>query len=168
VLTHLHAGEQLVQVGGDDVFERDEPAAYRPGSDSPLDDPQEPGQHRGHLDPGEVLGAGRRVDEDDGEVERQAGDVGERVGRVDGQRGEHREDLLAEEAVQRRARPRAQLAQGTMLMPSSASAGRTWSQNTHECIRIRSCGGRLDPIEQFARLHARPPSARPGRWRCAA
>ena len=55
-------------------------------------DAQQAGQHRRHLDPGEVLLVGARVDQHDGQVERQPGDVGERVGRVDGQRGEHREE----------------------------------------------------------------------------
>ncbi len=62
-------------------------------------DRDEPGQQRRDLDPGEVLLAGRRVDHDDREVEGQPGDVREGVSRVDRQRREHREDLLAEELV---------------------------------------------------------------------
>ena len=44
--------------------------------------------------------AGLGVDEDDGEVEREPGDVGERVGRVDGQRGEDGEEPVGEDAGQ--------------------------------------------------------------------
>jgi hypothetical protein len=112
-------------------------------------DPQQPRQRRRHLDPGEVLGAGLGVDQDDGEVEREPGDVGERVRRVDGQRGEHREDRLAEQAVQRRPLDFAELVpphDGDALV---ARAGRTWSQKTrvhpHEVL-----GGVRDPVEQLA------------------
>ena len=50
----------------------------------------------GHLDPGEAAGAVLRVGDQDGEVQREAGDVGERVRRVDRQRGQHGEHLRAE------------------------------------------------------------------------
>ena len=46
--------------------------------------------------------AGVRVAHEHGQVQRQPGDVGERVRRVDRQRGEHREDLGAEVLGQRR------------------------------------------------------------------
>ena len=88
---HLHAGEQLLQVRGDDVLQRDVPLRGRL---------QEARQQRRHLDPREVLVAADRVAHDDGEVQRQPGDVRERVRRVHGQRGEHREDLLPEEGEQ--------------------------------------------------------------------
>ena len=58
---------------------------------------QEPGQQRRHLDAGEVPVAADRVAHDDGQVERETRDVRERVRGVDGQRGQHREDLLPEE-----------------------------------------------------------------------
>ena len=45
-----------------------------------------------------MLGLG--VDQQDGKVEREPGDVGERVGRVDGQGREHREDPVPEHPVQ--------------------------------------------------------------------
>ena len=88
---HLHAREQLLQVGGDDVLQRDVP--LRGGL-------QEAGQQRRHLDAGEVAVAADRVADDHGEVQREARDVREGVRRVDGQRGQDREDLLAEEGEQ--------------------------------------------------------------------
>ena len=74
----------------DDVLERHE--ALVADGDEAVED-------RRHLDPGEVLGAGLGVADDDREVERQPGDVGERVGRVDGQRGEDGEDPVLEELL---------------------------------------------------------------------
>ena len=59
----------------------------------------EAAEGRRHLDPREVLGAGLGVAYDDREVERQPGDVGERVGGVDGQGGEDREDPVLEELL---------------------------------------------------------------------
>ncbi len=93
----LEAGEQRVQVGADELLER-QPA----GAVGTLD------RHEARhvvrdLDPGEVLRAGRRVADEHGEVQRQAADVGERVAGVDGERREHREDLAAEVVVQRGA-----------------------------------------------------------------
>ena len=84
----LHAGEELVEVGGDHLLERHEPLA--------VGHHHEPGQQVGHLHPGEAPLAGDRVAEQHGEVQRQVRDVGERVARVDGERGEHREDPLLE------------------------------------------------------------------------
>ena len=51
-LEHLHAGEQLLEVLGDDVLERHEPLVA---------ERHEPAEDRRHLDPGEVLLAGLRV-----------------------------------------------------------------------------------------------------------
>ena len=59
-------------------------------------DLDEPGHVVGHLDPGEVGDAAVGVAHHDREVQRQPADVGEGVGRVDRQRGEHREHLVAE------------------------------------------------------------------------
>ena len=73
----------------------------------------------GHLDPGEALHLVVGVAHQHGEVERQAGDVGERVRRVDGQRGEHREDLGL--GSTRPSRPRSsssRASQRRMWMPS--------------------------------------------------
>ena len=63
VVEHLHAGEQLLQVRGDDVLQGDVALRARL---------QEARQDRRHLHPGEVLVAGDRVADDDGQVERQA------------------------------------------------------------------------------------------------
>jgi hypothetical protein len=52
----------------------------------------EPGQQGGHLHPCEPPLVGDRVAHDHAQVERQAGDVRERVARVDRQGGEHGED----------------------------------------------------------------------------
>jgi hypothetical protein len=71
----------------------------------------EPGDVVRHLDPGEQLAAGVvRVAQQHRQVERTAGDVREGVGRVDRQRGQHREDLLPEIGPQALAFGRAQLA----------------------------------------------------------
>ncbi|OPZ52057.1 MAG: hypothetical protein BWY91_02474 [bacterium ADurb.BinA028] len=152
VLAHLHAGEQLVEVDRDDVFQGDEPGPLGAVVIAGLEHPKEPGQHRRHLDPGEVLRTGLGVDQDDGEVERKTRDVGERVGRVDGQRGEHREDLLAEQPVQRRALGLVEVAPAhdadalfvqrrTDLVPEDPRV------HPHEFLRRV-----LDPVEQLARL----------------
>ena len=89
-LEHLHAGEEPLEVLADDVLERHEPLVA---------ERHEPVEDRRHLDPGEVLLAGLGVADQHGEVEREPGDVGERVRRVDGQRGEHREDPLLEQPL---------------------------------------------------------------------
>ena len=100
VLLHEHPGEELVEVARDDVLERDEALALDLGVDVLLDE-DEAGEARRDLDPGEVLRAGLRVLQQHGEVERQAGDVGEGVRGVDRERGEHREDTVGEEVVER-------------------------------------------------------------------
>ena len=89
-LEHLHAGEELLEVLGDDVLERDEALVAQR---------HEAGEDRRHLDPGEVLLVGLGVAHQHGEVERQPGDVGERVRRVDGERRQHREDPLLEQPL---------------------------------------------------------------------
>ena len=89
VVAHdLHAAEQLVEVAGDHVLEWDEAA---------LGEREEPLQHRRHLDPGELAYAGLGVANPHDEVDRQPGDVGERVRRVDRERGQDREDPLVEQ-----------------------------------------------------------------------
>ena len=92
-LDDVHAGEQLAEVRGDQFLQRQE--RRRAAGAVGLDADQARHVVR-HLDPGEVLGAALRVAHGDGQVERQAGDVGERVRRVDRQRREDREDLLGE------------------------------------------------------------------------
>ena len=71
--------------------------------------------------------AGLGVDQDDGEVEREPGDVGERVGRVDGQRRQHREDLArGRSRCSRSCSASAQLVPADdARCPASARAGRT-------------------------------------------
>ncbi len=103
VLHDLHPGEEVVQVGGDELLERNE--AHRceridVAVDADRLHHDEPGQRLRHLDPSEVLLLRRGVAHDDGEVEREARDVGERVRRVDGERREHREDLPPEVLVE--------------------------------------------------------------------
>ena len=56
-------------------------------------------EDRRHLHPGEVLLAGLGVAHEHREVERQPGDVGERVRRVDRQRRQHREDPVPEQPL---------------------------------------------------------------------
>ena len=89
-LEHLHAREQPLEVLADDVLERHEPLVAQR---------HEAVEDRRHLDPREVLGAGLGVAHEHGEVEREPGDVGERVGRVDGQRRQHREDPVLEQPL---------------------------------------------------------------------
>ncbi|MDQ0775695.1 hypothetical protein QF026_004161 [Streptomyces aurantiacus] len=88
VLQDLHAGEELLQVGRDDVLDGD--VAVRGGL-------QEAGEQRRDLDACEVAVAGDRVPHDDREVQGQARDVREGVRRVDREGGQDREDLVAEE-----------------------------------------------------------------------
>ena len=59
--------------------------------------PDEARQQRRHLDPGEPRLLSIRVADHHREVQREVGDVGERVGRVDRERGQHREDRGLEE-----------------------------------------------------------------------
>ena len=97
----LHAVEQGAEVFGDDVLEGDEPGwdVASGGSVGRLGDVEEPGQTRGNLDPGEELLARLRRPQEHAEVEREARDVGERVRRIDGQRGEDGVDVAEEEFV---------------------------------------------------------------------
>ena len=92
VALDLHAREELVEVGGDDLLEGHEALA--------VGHHHEAGQQRRHLHPGEAALAGVGVAHDDGQVERQVGDVRERVAGVDGERREHREDALLEHLVE--------------------------------------------------------------------
>ena len=91
-----HAGEQGFEVRDDEVLHRDEPeallAALLVGQ---VVDGDEAGHVAGDLHAGEVGFAGVRVLHQHREVQRVAGNVGERVRGVDGERREHGEDLLA-------------------------------------------------------------------------
>jgi hypothetical protein len=90
VLDDLHAAEQLVQMPGDDVFQ---------GDVSALGERDETRQHGRHLDPRELAYAGLGVAHQYGEIDRQTGDIGKGMRRVDGERGEDGEDALGEEVV---------------------------------------------------------------------
>ena len=90
-LEDLHAAEQEVQVGLDDLVEQDE----RRRSD--LD---EAGQDLGHLDPGEPALAGLRVAHADRDREAERADVRERVAGVDREGRQDREDLVDEPLAQ--------------------------------------------------------------------
>ena len=59
----------------------------------------EAAEDRRHLDPREVLLVGLGVADQHGQVERETRDVGERVGRVDRERGEDGEDPLLEQPL---------------------------------------------------------------------
>ena len=91
-----HAGEQGFEVRDDEVLHRDEPeallAALLVGQ---VVDGDEAGHVAGDLHAGEVGFAGVRVLHQHREVQRVAGNVGERVRGVDGERREYGEDLLA-------------------------------------------------------------------------
>ena len=82
-----HPGEQRVEVGEDQLLDRQEPRRVD------LDQPREHGRH---LDPGEpaVVALGVRVRDHRRDARGEVGDVRERVARVDGERGEHGEDAL--------------------------------------------------------------------------
>ena len=88
----LPAGEEGLQLSGDQVLDRDQHRARSAG--------EQPGEKRRDLDPGEVGISRGRVADGDGEVERQVRYVGEGVRGVDGQRGEHRVDLTFEDRLE--------------------------------------------------------------------
>ena len=90
--TTVMPGNERVEVGGDEVLEEDEPLAVGQGDEA--------GQRRRHLDPGEALLVVLGVVHEDGQVERQVGDVGEGVGGVHAERGEDGEDPLVEDLVE--------------------------------------------------------------------
>jgi hypothetical protein len=107
----LHAGEELVQVGGDELLDGQEARAA-----AVVLDGDEARHVVRHLDPGEQLGAAAgRVAQGDGQIQRTARDVGERVRGVDRERGQHREDLLAEVGAQPLALRRVQLGPADQL-----------------------------------------------------
>ena len=57
---------------------------------------QQPREHRRDLDPGKAPLPALGIPDDDGQVERQVGDIGKRVARIHGKRGQNREDLVFE------------------------------------------------------------------------
>ena len=84
----LHPGEQAVEMRRDHLLDRDEPF--------PIGQREEPRQQRRHLDPREPPHPGDGVAHHDGQVQREARDVGERMRGVDRERREDREDALGE------------------------------------------------------------------------
>ncbi len=87
VLVDLHAGEQRVEVGLDDLVEQDEAGRL---------DLEQARQDLRHLDPGEAALAGLRVAQADRDRQAERRDVRERMARIDRERGEDREDLVEE------------------------------------------------------------------------
>ena len=85
------AGEEVLEVGPDQLFQRDEMVG-RPHR-------HPAGEDLGHLDPGEAL-LPIRARQHDRDGEAQVRDVGEGMRRIDRQRGQHREDILLEVAVE--------------------------------------------------------------------
>lgn len=79
---------------GDDLLERHEPHT--------VGHHHEPGQQVGDLDPGEPMVATDGIVDHHCEVQREIGDVRERMTGIDGQRREHREDPVVEIGLQMR------------------------------------------------------------------
>ena len=161
----LHAREERVEVGGDELLERDE----RQCPSSLVRD--EARQHLlGHLHAREGRDLRLRVAHQHGERERQVGDVGERAPEPDRQRREHREDLAPEALVERaRAPRRSTSAIGTIAMPCSASAGRTSSLRAARLAlgRARRCAPRSSSMTCDGVRPSGPGSPRPAStWSC--
>src|SRR6202049_1168135 len=78
----------------------------------------EPRKHRRHLHPCEALLASLRIADHHSEVERQVGDVRERMPWIDGKRRQHREDLLPEDRMEL-----AQLLLRDLVGPDECDAG---------------------------------------------
>ena len=94
VVDDLHAGEERVEVGGDELLERDERRAVA--------DRDEARQHLlGHLHAREGRHLRLRVADEHRQRKRQVGDVRERSPEADGKRGQDREDLAPEALVER-------------------------------------------------------------------
>ena len=122
----LHARKEPLHVGRDDVLERHQAVARR----------QQARQPRRHLDAGEARLPLHRVAHAQAQVEREAGDVGERQSRADGQRREDRVDLAVELLVDLRALRGRQVAdahhldalggqrRADLLVPQAALLGR--------------------------------------------
>jgi hypothetical protein len=91
-----HAGEEHVEVRRHQLLERQ----HRPAAGHRHEARQ---QARRHLDAREAQLAVLGIAQLDGEVEAEVGEEGERVRRIDGERRQHREDLVAEQRRQRRA-----------------------------------------------------------------
>ena len=88
----LHPREQEFEVGFDDLVDRDELVRLYH---------QQARQDLRHLDPGEHALVGLRIAQPDRDRQAERGDVRERVAGIDGERCEHREDLIEEPLPQR-------------------------------------------------------------------
>ncbi|CAB4994836.1 unannotated protein [freshwater metagenome] len=154
LLQYLHAGEEIVQVSGDDVFERDEARAT---------DVEEPRQHRRHLHAGKQLAPGVWVAHHHGEIQRQARDVGERVRWIDREGRQHREDLVEEDTSELLALGVAQLAPPHYLdalldQPGQNLAVEALGMPQHHLVRM----GQRDVVHLARQFPARGPGGDPG------
>ena len=157
-----HAGEQQRQVGRDELLER-HPCGGRHGD--------EPAHVRRHLDPSEPLAAGSGVAHAYGQVQRQTADVGEGVGRVDGERGEDREHLLAEVALQACMFPLAEVvpphqADALLGQPGQYLVAQARALAGHERARSLADGPQLlaegQTVDRAERQPGRLPAFEPG------
>ncbi len=85
---YLHAGEQLVEVGGNELLQGKEAL--------PVGHHHEARQDGRHLHPGEAGGTGVGIPHENRQIEREVADVGERMGGIHRQRSENGEHLLTE------------------------------------------------------------------------
>ena len=139
VLVELHAGEQLGELRGDHLLERDEAVRRRAGRGS--------GAAAAAPSPGRSAArpvSGSRTIT--AEVQREVGDVGERMAGVDGERREDREDPLLEDldrgtsGRRRRARPSATARCPLRRAParSSSPSSASWSAtSSSDAVRDR-------------------------------
>ena len=116
VVDDLHAREQGVQVGGDDLLDQD----VRAGAHLP-----QSGQHRRHLDAREAVLALVRVAHGDRQRQRQVADVREGMRRVDRERRQDREDLVEEALPQLEVALRPLLVAGRSGCPRRPARSRT-------------------------------------------
>ena len=101
VLLDLHALEEQVQVGLDDLVQQDEPVVADRLTGDPLE-LQESGQDRRDLDPRESPDAGLGISQADGDRQGQGRDVREAMARVDREWRQDGVDLLDEPPSERR------------------------------------------------------------------
>ena len=120
VRSDRHVREQGAEVRRDHLLEGDEPLVVR------HDD--EPGKKWRDLHPRHALLAAHGVAHPEQKVEREIGDVRERVAGVDRQRGEHREDLARKTSTRYSRSSSSREAQSESLMPASARVGTTSSR----------------------------------------
>ena len=146
VAQDLHAREERVEVARDDPLERHEDV---------LADLHEARQDLlRDLDARKGLGARHRIAQPHSERERQVRDVREGAPGADGERGQHREDLLGEDAVDRLEL--VALATGAVDDPD-AVLGERGGQLVVPHVRVAGAelaGAFLDALERLARREA--------------